>query len=259
MTTNDPPPLTSLADDPTLSERFWVHKQAVWPEYMFHDRYAGVYWDEMIERFPEWQLYLLDESGEPVAVAQTLPCVWDGTLTGLPVGWAEGMAQAVEAARRGDPPNTLMAVEISIAPHYTGQGVSYTMLNNVRARATAAGYQAVIVAVRPSLKPRYPITPMERYCRWTRPDGLPFDPWLRAHVRVGGEILHMAHPSMVIEGTADEWEQWAGMRFPESGDYVVDGALVPVQIDRAMNFGRYVEPNVWVHHPITTTRLAPTP
>jgi GNAT superfamily N-acetyltransferase len=254
---SDAPIIRSLADQPGLDDAFWPTKQAIWPEFMFHDRYGNAHWDEMVERFPEWQLYLLDD-GAPVAVAQTIPCVWDGTLGGLPVGWAEGLVLAVQSVRRGESPNTLMAVEISIAPSHTGRGVSYTMLNAVRERAAAAGYQAVIVAVRPSLKPRYPITPMERYCRWTRPDGLPFDPWLRAHVRVGGEILHMAHPSMVIEGTADEWEQWAGMQFPESGDYVVDGAMVPVQIDRVMNFGRYVEPNVWVHHPITTERLKGT-
>jgi hypothetical protein len=98
---------------------------------------------------------------------------------------------------------------------------------------------------------------MERYVRWQQADGTPFDPWLRAHWRSGGEILKTAHPSMVIEGSADEWEEWTGMKFPESGDYVVAGALAPIQIDRTMNIGRYVEPNVWVHHSLTTARLLP--
>ncbi len=257
MTSDSIARIISLSEDPGLADAFWPQKQRIWPEFMFHDHYGNTYWEPIIESFPEWQLYLLDDSGAPIAVAQTLPCVWDGTMAGLPVGWAEGMVQAVESHRRGERPNTLMAVEISIAPSHTGQGISYTMLKAIRARAEAAGFQAVIVAVRPSLKPRYPLTPMERYCRWVRPDGLPFDPWLRAHVRVGGEILKMADPSMVIEGTADEWEAWTGMQFPESGEYVVDGALVPVQIDREMNNGRYIEPNVWVHHPITTQRLRP--
>ncbi|MEZ4518824.1 MAG: hypothetical protein R3C44_19070 [Chloroflexota bacterium] len=47
----------------------------------------------------------------------------------------------------------------------------------------------------------------------------------------------MAHPSMVIEGTIGEWEMWTGMSFPESGDYIVEGALVPIQIDREVNIG----------------------
>jgi hypothetical protein len=107
------------------------------------------------------------------------------------------------------------------------------------------------------MKARYPLTPMERYAWWQRPDGAPFDPWLRVHWRCGGELLKVAHPSMLIEGTVAEWESWSGMRFPDSGDYVVPGALCPVQMDVHADVGRYVEPNVWVHHPITTARLRP--
>ena len=44
------------------------------------------------------------------------------------------------------------------------------------------------------------------------------------------------------------------MRFPVSGRYVVPGALVPITIDRRRDRGRYVEPNVWMLHPLTTTR-----
>ena len=95
--------------------------------------------------------------------------------------------------------------------------------------------------------------------RWQREDGAPFDPWLRAHWRLGAEILKVAHPSMVIEANIDEWEEWTGLQFPESGDYVISGALVPIQIDCEMNLGRYIEPNVWVHHPLTTERLHPQP
>jgi hypothetical protein len=39
------------------------------------------------------------------------------------------------------------------------------------------------------------------------------------------------------------------MKFPQTGDYVVPGALVPVQIDRERDQGIYVEPNVWMVHP----------
>jgi hypothetical protein len=40
------------------------------------------------------------------------------------------------------------------------------------------------------------------------------------------------------------------MSFPESGPYVVPGALQPVWIDREQNEGRYEDPNIWVLHPI---------
>ncbi len=38
------------------------------------------------------------------------------------------------------------------------------------------------------------------------------------------------------------------MAFPESGGYVVPGALELVSIDREADLGTYVEPNVWMRH-----------
>ena len=55
---------------------------------------------------------------------------------------------------------------------------------------------------------------------------------------------------MRIPGRVADWESWTGMGFPESGAYVVPGALVPVEIDRERDEGVYVEPNVWMHHRI---------
>ena len=54
---------------------------------------------------------------------------------------------------------------------------------------------------------------------------------------------------MSVPGTVAEWEEWAGMAFPETGTYVVPGALAPVEADRERDEGLYVEPNVWMVHP----------
>ena len=72
--------------------------------------------------------------------------------------------------------------------------------------------------------------------------------------RTGGSerrLLAVAPVSMLVTGTVAEWEGWTEMAFPESGDYVVPGALVPVRIDRERDLGRYEEPNVWMRHPVT--------
>ncbi|MCB9140064.1 MAG: GNAT family N-acetyltransferase [Caldilineaceae bacterium] len=248
--------LATLADDATLAERFWPQKQRIWPGYMFEDWTSNRMWSALHDFFADFQLYLLDEDGNPIAVAQSAPLVWDGTVAGLPVGWDRALQQAADGQRAGLTPNTLNALEIAVKPEWQGQGVSYRMVKALRARAEAAGFQAVIVAVRPSWKDRYPLTPMARYVRWQREDGTPFDPWLRVHWRCGGEILKVAHPSMVIEGSIAQWEAWTEMAFPDSGEYIVPGALAPVEMDLFMDIGRYVEPNIWVHHPITTARIS---
>ncbi|MEM7032954.1 MAG: GNAT family N-acetyltransferase [Chloroflexota bacterium] len=247
----------TLLERPDLEEVFRPQKDRIWPQFMLNDLYANKLWHNLADVFAAFQIYLLNEADQPIAVGQTLPCTWDGTMAGLPIGWADSFVRGVNDYEAGRPPNTLAALEIAIQPEYRGQGVSYEMLKAMRALAEQQGFQAIIVAVRPSLKSQYPITPMEQYVRWQREDGAPFDPWLRAHWRRGAEILKIAHPSMVIEGSVDDWEQWTKMKFPTSGDYIVPGALVPIHIDRAMNVGRYIEPNVWVHHPITTKPIDP--
>ena len=118
----------------------------------------------------------------------------------------------------------------------------------MRAAAAAGELDCLIAPVRPTLKDRYPLTPIESYAGWRRDDGSAFDPWIRVHERLGGQILGIADCSMTVEGGVAEWESWTGMAFPESGAYVLPQALVPIEIDRASDRGRYVEPNVWMRH-----------
>lgn len=131
-----------------------------------------------------------------------------------------------------------------------GCGLSRVVLQGMKAAATESGLGALIAPVRPTLKHLYPLTPMERYAWWERPDGLPFDPWMRVHRRLGAEILRVAPRSMRITGTISEWEDWTGMRFPESGPYVVPGALSPVSMNVEADRGTYEEPNVWMRHAV---------
>jgi hypothetical protein len=111
-----------------------------------------------------------------------------------------------------------------------------------------AGFRAVIACVRPTEKDRYPLTPIERYAAWKRADGLPFDPWIRLHVRLGGRVVRPSPESMTMRGTIADWESWTGLRFPDSGDYVVKGGTSPVRIDVDRDEGVYHDQNVWVVH-----------
>jgi hypothetical protein len=89
---------------------------------------------------------------------------------------------------------------------------------------------------------------MANFARWTRGDGLHIDPWIRTHQRLGADILTPAPRSMVIIGTVAEWEGWADMAFPETGEYVVPDALDLVSIDREQDRGTYAETNLWMQH-----------
>jgi hypothetical protein len=102
--------------------------------------------------------------------------------------------------------------------------------------------------VRPTLKERYPLIPIERYVEWRREDGSHFDPWIRVHERVGGEIVQVAPRSMLIEAPVADWEEWTEMTFPEDGAYVVPGMLATLEVRDGV--GTHVEPNVWMRHAV---------
>jgi hypothetical protein len=116
-------------------------------------------------------------------------------------------------------------------------------------RELAAPFGRLVAPVRPTLKERYPLIPIERYVRWRRDDGTHFDPWIRTHERLGGEVTGTAEGAMLIEGSREEWSEWTGLEFPGDGEYVLPGALVPVRF--ADGHGVYREPCVWLRHDVT--------
>jgi hypothetical protein len=91
--------------------------------------------------------------------------------------------------RRGRRPNTLSVLLAVVDPRLQGRGLSAEVLTAMILIASIWGMRALVAPVRPTLKHRYPLVPMERYVRWRRTDRAPFDPWLRVHWRLGARVL----------------------------------------------------------------------
>ncbi len=123
------------------------------------------------------------------------------------------------------------------------------MIEGMGELARAHGFTSLIAPIRPSWKERYPLTPIERYVTWRGEDGLPFDPWIRVHERMGGEILKPEPHSLRITAPVAEWEEWTGIAFPEPGEYVFPRGLATLRVEDEV--GRYWEPNVWMRHAIS--------
>ncbi len=241
--------IVTHAERPDLLGRWYEVIREVWPELMGHDPVCNRYWDGLGELYPECQMYLIDDqTDEFVGLGNTVPVVWDGTVDGLPGGVDDVLLAAIRDHASQPPPTVLCALQAGVVPGHQGTGLSTVIIGAMRETAVRLGLPDLIAPVRPNRKSRYPLTPIERYITWRRPDGLPLDPWLRVHARLGAEIVRVAERSMTIPGTVAEWETWTGLAFPESGVYVVPEALVPITIDREADQGLYVEPNVWMRH-----------
>lgn len=226
--------------------------EASWPEFMLNDPVAGEHWHELFDRFSDYQFALLDtETDRMAAMGNSLPFYWDQPLEALPEGgWDWVLVKAVEDHKQGIRPNIQSAIQINIHPDYRSQGLSSRMVLAMRAIGKAQGFKYLVAPVRPTEKSKYPLISIDDYIRWMNHESLPFDAWLRVHARLGARILKPCHEAMTIPGTRAEWEAWTGLKFPQSGRYVISGALNPMEMDVENDRGLYVEPNVWMIHEI---------
>jgi hypothetical protein len=55
---------------------------------------------------------------------------------------------------------------------------------------------------------------------------------------------------MRVEASIADWERWTAIALPESGSYIIPGALTPVNVDRERDRALYLEPNLWIRHSV---------
>lgn len=245
--------ITTLAERPELTDALWGMADS-WPEFATQDSLAWLLYPRMVAELPEYVFVATDEvTGEVVAKAFSVPFALhaagrDGQLPAQ--GWDRVLMWAFSDLRRGAAPDTVSAIEISVRPDRQGEGLSGRMLGAMRETARARGFAEVVAPVRPSGKPAEPDASIHEYAYRTREDGLPHDPWLRVHVRAGGAIDSVAPLSMTITGSLAQWREWTGLPFDTAGPVHVPGALSPVRCEPEQGYAVYVEPNVWVRHPL---------
>ena len=243
--------LTTMAERPDLVEDIHLLLNKQWPAYaLVGDAGHGIDLETLLLRLPSHQLVLLDEQQTLAGIGLSLPVRWDGTAAGLPAGWDDAIVLGERMLRDGAPADALCVLSITIAPTQTRRGLAERLITALKELAARTDAHAMIAPVRPAHKPRYPLIPFSDYLSWTRSDGQSFDPWMRAHLRLGGEVSGIAPESMVVTGTVAQWEGWLGTPLPGSGSYVIDGGLVPLEVDTVADQGRYVEPNVWITYQI---------
>jgi hypothetical protein len=219
-------------------------------EFLYQDPVSNALFVTLIERHPEFTVMALAPgSATPVGMTCTMPFTAASADGSLPPGGYDAVLLSAAAdavsGRRGSMVAALFAV---VRPELRGTGISPRLMTAARDNSARLGYPTLVVPARPTRKHEHPHLSMYEYVAWTRPDGLPVDPWLRVHVRAGGEIVGVAPHSMTITGTLAEWRRWTGLPFTDSGPVEVPGGFLPVQCDTVAGVASYVEPNVWVRH-----------
>jgi GNAT superfamily N-acetyltransferase len=250
--------VTTFAKRPDLLARvFEPEIQSAVPEFMRHDPTGALYYGAgNLERYLEYGLVAVDpvELDRPVARAFSVPFAFPDRARGrdaLPdSGWDQVIRWGHQDRRAGVTATAVSALEIMVAPRLQGRGIAQVMLAALRNNARRLGFTGLFAPLRPTDKHREPLTPFAEYVARRRADGLPHDSWVRTHLRLGARIVKVAPYSMVVAGTLTEWRQWTGLPLDQSGAAVVPGALSPIHVSLEQDHAVYVEPNLWISHPL---------
>ncbi|KFY84800.1 hypothetical protein V500_08977 [Pseudogymnoascus sp. VKM F-4518 (FW-2643)] len=192
-----------------------------------------------------------DPTGEEVVVARArLPDGGWGTIVsrgirqhllreGLPPSSVPPLTRDQErdwiACQAADKPNALSALSMTVRADRRQLGLAEMLVEAMKQTARAEGLQALVVPLRPTRKAEFPLVPMQDYMTWkntnevpstiaaTSPPSmdnghpakheLPFDPWLRKHISLGGTMVKVATCNMVVHGSITEWQEWTGVDF----------------------------------------------
>jgi len=232
-------------DRPDLVEAAAEAFRQRWPEFIFHDPIPPRYMPRVHQYFPEYDILLLDQ-GQVTAGGWGVPFAYAGRLDDLPEGYDAALVRAVQDHESGRTPTAFSFMAAAVNPAYDKKGLAGEVLSRLLERAAGLGH--VFAPVRPTWKHRYPHVSMAEYASWKRDDGWSIDPWIRTHQRMGGRVVGPAPNSMVIPGTVGDWEQWAAMVLPVSGEYVIPDGLNLLRVNREEDSAVYHEENLWMQH-----------
>lgn len=217
LNNSQPVEISSVAERPELAGA--TVDVGAWPEFMRHNRVAQAYFWRSLDVFAEPCLVATNNAGTVIADAHAVryASTRDHRDPLPDGGWEQMVGCAFADAEQGVAPDTACALNISVATDVQGQGLARLMLDSLRMAVGQLGLPTLVAPVRPTWKASEARTPMVEYAANVRDDGLPYDPWLRTHIRAGGEIIRLAPTSWVIAGSLTQWRGWTDLPFDADG------------------------------------------
>ena len=208
------------------------------------------YWDRVEKYFPEYQLFIINEKDDVVGFINSIPFYWNDRLDVLPrEGWDWMLMKGIDDYEKGVEPNSLGGLQIIVASEYLGQGYSKVIINKAKNIVVELQFNHFVIPIRPTYKSRHPHMSMTDYIQYREHDKI-YDPWIRTHLKGGAEILNVCDKAMHVYGNLSFWEDIMKQPLSTSGQYVVEGALNPINIDISKDYGEYFEDNIWISYPV---------
>ncbi|WP_449432238.1 amino acid adenylation domain-containing protein [Pseudomonas putida] len=236
----------SVGQRPELRVHMNLIHQSTWPRYFAGSQVLAQHWQSLYSLFAHYQFCLVDEDDQVACVANGVPLYWDGQRQSVPQGWDDALELALRQHQAQIAPNTVVGLAGIVAEHYQGQGLASTLAKGFRALARRHGLEHFLGPVRPVGMPEG--MAVQQWADARDSQGEPLDFWLRVHLRLGARELGVALRSQRIEGSLAQWQAWTGVTFDRAGQWQVEQALQPVEVDLANDRACYHDPSIWVAH-----------
>lgn len=218
------------------------------PQIIGESSYIKRYWSLLEDYYPDWQRFLLDENKELIGFINTIPFYFDRALTHLPDrGWDWMLAKGIADREKGLVPNYLGGLQVIVRSEYQKMGYSKVILTHCKQLVQTSDLNNLVIPIRPTKKSLHPEMTMSDYIDLREDDKI-YDPWIRTHINNGAEIIKICEESMLVEGDVAFWERLMDKPIVSSGNYILEGALRPINIDLEKNKGEYREPNIWIKY-----------
>lgn len=228
--------------------------QNLWPNYMTEESDIpgeqiefSMSAEEFHHRFPVWAIRE-SEQNEVIAYISAIRLFADLDAADLP---EEGWSFAANSYAAKTQANCLCLLAANVNHKFRRLGLASILISKAKIEAKKMGFHTVIAPVRPNGKAQYPSLSLKDYLQRKREDGGSIDPWVRTHLRAGGELRNICSKSVVIRATLAKWKTWTGIQFASPGKHELSEGLSPLEVDLEQSLGVYQEPNVWISHRVT--------
>lgn len=239
--------------------------------------------------FPEFLHELRDETGKPIGYLATVPGYWNGDVNSLHTyeyidetfqfrhwkmmaltAWYVLTTEWLRLPRLFDPvvrrlrasrmrgANAIFLLAILIDPEYRKHGLTQRLIGHAKEAGRQLGYEYVVAPFRPNAygdfklarKAAHSDELFAQYSRMTDAQGRLIDPWLRAVVRMGGQLYRPVPHSFAVRGSIERFERFRQEFrrddwYSPAHDVWECGETCTWYVDRARGEVLAVESNVW--------------
>lgn len=153
----------TLLEKKELREALDRINEKSWPQFMLN--WDCKEWSHLYTTFAQYQILITSDDDEIMAFGHTIPIFWNESVELISDNLDILIKDAVKANKNGKKPNVLLALAAVVSENHKGKGLSYEVVKEMKDMAIKHEITDVLIPVRPTLKTKYPLIPLEQYIK----------------------------------------------------------------------------------------------